>query len=113
MDVISPADRALIDAAIAAGRVRKIPRGISGIDPATGRGWREIGVAMLANNRRAKRLRRCGKPSPVARAQTREGLDRQIRDMRRSGMTFASIAASLGLSKTNVHYRARKMQLPS
>ncbi len=33
MDIVSPADRALIDTAIAAGRIRKIPRGVSGIDP--------------------------------------------------------------------------------
>jgi len=31
MDIITQADRSLIDAAIAAGRVRKIPRGVSGI----------------------------------------------------------------------------------
>jgi hypothetical protein len=66
MNAITPADRALIDAAIAAGRVRKIPRGVSGIDPETGHGWKAIGAAMLANDRRAKRLRRCERQKPDA-----------------------------------------------
>jgi hypothetical protein len=115
MDLITPDDRLLIDAAIAAGRVRKIPRGVSGIDPATGQGWQKIGAAMLANDRRAKRLSRCEEqqPVPVARATTSEGINKQIRAMRRSGMTYDAIGASLGMSKTNVWYHCRKMQLPS
>ncbi len=115
MDIVSPADRALIDAAIAAGRIRKIPRGVSGIDPETGHGWKEIGAAMLANDRRAKRISRCERPLPlpVARAATSEGINKQIRMMRRQGMTYDAIASSLGMSKTNVHYRSRKMQLPN
>jgi hypothetical protein len=115
MDIITPADRALIDAAIAAGRVRKIPRGVSGIDPATGHGWQQIGAAMLANDRRAKRLRRCEKPqpAPIARAATSEDINKQIRTMRRSSMTYDAIAASLGMVKSNVWRRCRKMQLPS
>jgi hypothetical protein len=114
MDIITSADRALIDAAIAAGRVRKIPRGVSGIDPETGHGWQEIGAAMLANDRRAKRLSRCKKlqPAQIARAATSEGISKQIRAMRRSGMTYDAIAASLGMVKSNVWYRCRKMGLP-
>jgi hypothetical protein len=114
MDIITPADRALIDAAIAAGRVHKIPRGVSGIDPVTGYGWKELGAAMLANDRRAKRLDRCEKPQPVpvARATTSEGINRQIRAMRRQGMTYDAIAASLGMVKSDVWRRARRMQLP-
>jgi hypothetical protein len=113
--VMSAEDRALIDAAIAAGKVRKIPRGVSGIDPATGHGWQHIGAAMLANDRRAKRVRRCEKsqPVPVVRAATSEGVDKQIRAMRRQGMTYDAIAASLGMVKSDVWRRARRMQLPS
>ncbi|MBN9067521.1 MAG: hypothetical protein J0H60_14010 [Rhizobiales bacterium] len=115
MDIITPADRALIDAAIAAGRVRKIPRGVSGIDPATGYGWQQIGAVMRANDKRAKRISSCEKPQPVpvARAATSEGIDKQIRAMRRQGMTYDAIAASLGMYKSNVWQRCRKMQLPS
>jgi hypothetical protein len=115
MDIITPADRALIDAAIAAGKVRKIPRGVSGIDPETGRGWQQIGAAMLANDRRAKRISRCEKPrpDPVARAATSEGINKQIRAMRRQGMTYDAIAASLGMVKSEVWRRARRMQLPN
>ena len=115
MNAISPTDRALIDAAIAAGRVRKIPRGVSGIDPATGHGWKTIGAAMLANDRRAKRLRRYGKQEPIAivRAATRDGVNDQIGIMRRAGMTYEAIAASLGMVKSDVWRRARRMQLPS
>ncbi|MGB3897033.1 MAG: hypothetical protein WA973_00585 [Mesorhizobium sp.] len=101
---ISAADRALIDAAIAAGKVRKIPRGVSGIDPMTGHGWKEIGKAMLANDRRAKRLHRTEKPQPVKvkRAATAEGFKAQLRQMRRDGMTYDQIAASVGMVKSAV-----------
>ena len=81
----------------------------------TGHGWQQIGAAMLANDRRAKRISRCEKPrpDPVARAATSEGTNRQIRTMRRSGMTYDAIAASLGMVKSDVWRRCRKMQLPS
>jgi hypothetical protein len=111
MDIITPADRALINAAIAAGRVRKIPRGVSGIDPATGRNWREIRAAMVANNKRGQRIKQV--VVPIVRARTRDGVDEQIRIMRRARMTYDAIAASLGMAKSNVWYRCRKMQLPS
>ncbi|MHA6687775.1 hypothetical protein [Mesorhizobium sp. A556] len=102
-------DRALIDAAIAAGMVRHIPRGVSGIDPTTGHGWREIGKAMLANDRRAKRLNRSEKPQPVKveRADTAEGLKAQLRQMRRDGMTYDQIAASVGMVKSAVWRHCR------
>lgn len=94
-------DRQLIDAAIAAGRVQRIPRGVSGIDPMTGHGWKEIGRAMLANNRRAERLSRA-RPQPVKvqRAATPEGLKAQIRQMRLDGMSYDQIAASVGMAKS-------------
>jgi hypothetical protein len=111
MDIITPADRALIDAAIAAGRVRKIPRGVSGIDPITGRNWMEIRAAIVENNKRGQRVRQG--VVPVVPATTLDGVDEQIRIMRRARMTYDAIAASLGMAKSNVWYRCRKMQLPS
>lgn len=108
---ISLTDRQLIDAAIAAGRVRNIPRGVSGLDPTKGRDWRIIGLAILENNRRAVRLSGSLKPEivKVERAATKEGVDEQIRSMRLAGMSYDAISASLGFAKSHVWRRCRKM----
>lgn len=110
---ISASDRQLIDEAIAAGRVRKIPRGVSGIDPLTGYGWKEIGHTILENNRRAQRFR-APKPQPVKveQATTKEGVNEQIRSMRLAGLSYRDIAASLDMSSTTVFARCQKMSLP-
>lgn len=111
---IQMSDRELIDAAIAAGMVRKIPRGVSGLDPDKGRDWKVIGLAILENNRKARRFR-APKPQPVKveRAATKEGVNDQIRSMRLSGMSYRDIAASLGMSSAAVFGRCAKMDLPS
>lgn len=104
-------DRQLIDAAIAAGMVRKIPRGVSGLDSAKGYGWKDIGTAILANNRRAQRLsRRPERPQlqKVARAATSEGLNAQILAMRNDGLTFDQIGWCLGMAKSGVWRRLKQ-----
>lgn len=107
---ITITDRELIDAAIAAGMVRRIPRGVSGL-PEKGRDWREIGRAILANQQRAARLNRSQEREiqRVERAATKEGVDEQIRAMRAAGMTFDAISASLGFAKSVIWRRCRKM----
>ncbi|HVX37283.1 MAG TPA: hypothetical protein VHC71_13795, partial [Hyphomicrobium sp.] len=74
----------------------------------------EIHAAMLTNQRRGKRIKKAAAASvsPVARATTSEGINKQIRGMRRANMTYDAIAASLGMTKSNVWYRCRKMHLP-
>jgi hypothetical protein len=109
MDIITPAERALIDAAIAAGRVRKIPRGVSGIDPITGRTWAQTRTAMADNKKRGQRIKQG--IVPIVRATTRDGVDEQIRMLRRAGMTYAAIAASLGITKSIAQHRDYKMQM--
>jgi hypothetical protein len=69
-DVLSPQDRALIDAALAAGRVTVVPRGVSGLvayvcDPATGKLVRDDGSAAAPS---AKVRRRSVDPRAGQRA---------------------------------------------
>jgi transposase len=67
-DALTPSERALIDAAVAQGRVTQVPRGVSGLpqyfcDPETGKlvtglgqGWKDVakarGIRMSARRRR-------------------------------------------------------------
>lgn len=110
---IQMTDRELIDAAVAAGMVRKIPRGVSGIDPDRGYGWKEIGIAILANNRRAQRLSRPEKPQlqKITRADTSEGLNAQIRKMRLDGLTFDQIGWCLDMAKSAIWRRCKALGL--
>jgi transposase len=54
-DVLSPIERQLIEAALAAGRVTQVPRGVSGM-PIEGVSWRDRGPEKMRMVKRAERL---------------------------------------------------------
>lgn len=62
---ITPTDRALIDAAIAAGRVQRIPEGVYGIDIVTREPWPDIDAAIRAHRAWIARMASI-KPQPPA-----------------------------------------------
>ena len=53
---IAQSDRALVDAFIGAGRVTRVPLGVSGIDAATGKPWPTIDAAISAHRAWMARL---------------------------------------------------------
>jgi hypothetical protein len=97
------ADRALIDQAVAAGAVRKIPRGVFGIDCTTGRPYPSIEAAIAAHERTVKKCQ----GSHHAFMDER---DRKILECRRAGQSLRDTAAEVGMALSAVHRRFRKMR---
>ena len=101
-DTIPARDRALIDAALTAGRVRHIPRGVSGVEawvwcgetgrirPPNGKKW-----TPFANKKRKR---------PV------NEVNAQIASMWREGASRRAIAAAVHLSDEAVKSRVQQMR---
>lgn len=132
MYAITPHDRALIDEAIAAGAVRHIPLGVSGINWATNAPWPSIDEAISAHEAQTERLRalyqslaakpkrivasKCGRdtgkaPTPrddqrarhTAKQQARASRDERILALHAQGMTYEALARSVHMSKSSVY----------
>lgn len=132
MYAITAHDRALIDEAIAAGAVRHIPLGVSGINWVTKSPWPSVEEAIAAHEAETERLRaiyqslmakpkrivarKCGRdtgkaPTPrdeasarhTARQQARASRDERIIALRAQGLTFDAVAQSIGMSKSSVY----------
>jgi hypothetical protein len=75
-DVLSPEDRALIDAALAAGRVTVVPQGVSGLpvyvcDPATGKLVTGLGHEGWRAARRAEGVRKVARAARLQAVATK------------------------------------------
>ncbi len=103
MYAITEHDRALIDQAIAAGAVRKIPTGVFGIDCATDKPYPSIEAAVAAHEATVNRSRSTGSAPQDER-------DRKIMECRRSGLSLRDTATKVGMALSNVHRRFRKMR---
>ena len=116
----APSDRALIDAAIAAGRVQRIPQGVSGYDIATGQPWSSIQAAIAAHRAWIERL-------PLIQSQPCQPAKRHSCKSRRSelcraharieamfndGATYAQIAKALGFGHATIHRWCKQMGFP-
>lgn len=101
--ILATYDRTLIDRAVAAGVVRRIPAGVFGIDPSTGRPYPSIEAAIAAHE---ATVRTCRAP----RCQTIDERDRKIMECRRSGLTLRETAARTGMALSVVHRRFRKFR---
>jgi len=122
MYAITAHDRALIDQAIAAGAVRHIPPGVSGIDLETGQPWPTVEAAIEAHRVRqeeiAHRLRMVAEKAAASRRRGRGRLpmtpevNRKIIQMWRSGATLAAVAYALDVSATSAIYRRFEMLKP-
>lgn len=96
---LSPEERALIDAAVAEGKVRVIPRGVSGLEPLTPQqlDWKTGGSLAAQKSaetrRRAQRLRQA-----------------QVAHMSGQGMSSRAIAAALVLPLSTVQADLRAIK---
>lgn len=129
MYAITAYDRALIDEAIAAGAVRHIPLGVSGINMATNAPWPSIDDAICAHEqwlqkmaaqdvawRKGQRQRLTlaeqHKPhAPIRDAREAKRTERRnamaernqrIAALKAQGLTFDAVALAVGMSKTAV-----------
>lgn len=117
MYAITAYDRALIDEAIAAGAVRHIPLGVSGINMATNAPWPSIDEAIAAHEAQTERLRAiyqslAAEPqrAPARRSARHAEKQRMMADrneriiaLHAQGMTFEAVAHSVGMSKSSVY----------
>ena len=132
MYAITAHDRALIDEAIAAGAVRHIPLGVSGINWTTNAPWPSIDEAIAAHEAETERLRaiykslvakpkriiarKCGRDAGkaptqrdlasarhTAKQQARASRDESIIALHAQGFTFEAVAHSVGMSKSSVY----------
>lgn len=87
-------DRALIDAAIAAGKVRRFPAGMFALDYTKGINLAEARRANLANRRRV------GLPTGRAHSSKQRPSPTQAAALRDEGLTYDQIAARLGIVKS-------------
>lgn len=115
MYAITSNDRALIDQAIAAGAVRHIPRGVSGIDSLTGEYWPTVEAAIAAHDDLMGRLRALfpgADPAPLVGTGRKlpDDLDRHIITLWRTGLQMRATADRLGVSYATVYRRFRKMR---
>jgi transposase len=120
-DALTPSERALIDAAVAQGRVTQVPRGASGLpqyfcDPATGKlvtglgqGWKD--VAKARGMRMSARRRRLNAAPVVVPA-----IEDRIEAAFKRGDLPRAIAKDLGVNSLKVyrviHALRRKGRLP-
>lgn len=115
MFVVTAHDRTLIDQAIAAGAVRQIPRGVSGIDPLTGEHWPTVEAAIAAHGDLLRRLRALfpgADPVPLVGSGRKlpDDLDRNIMAFRKSGLSLRDTADRLGVSYSTVYRRFQIMR---
>lgn len=115
MYAITSHDRALIDQAIAAGAVRHIPRGVSGIDPSTGQHYPTVEAAIVAHDDLLVRLRALfpgADPAPLVGTGRKlpDSLDRNIMALWKAGLPMRTAADRLGVSYSTVYRRFRAMR---
>lgn len=127
-DVIAASDQALIEAALAAGGVTRVPRGVSGLpqyvcDPQTGKlvtghgeSWKDVsrarGMRMSARRRRMRAAAPGAVASPVEKAPPpiTTTLAVQIRDGLLNGETPSALARRVGTSKRYVCMIAKRLR---
>lgn len=100
----------MIAEAIAAGKLRRIPLGVAGLDPVTQRPWPSFEAALAATER-SREIAACPRlPSPAVRRARRDNWatpekDALIRQMVRDRCSLQQIAARLDVGSTSVIYR--------
>ena len=104
--MIAATDREMIEAAIAAGKVRRIPQGVSGL-ALVGDDWRTIQKNISANQERGRRLQ-----SSVKSSLSPAEVDATIRRLYFAGASYDAIGAAVGLVKSAVWRRCRSLGLP-
>lgn len=114
MNALSPQDRALIEAAVAAGRVTVVPRGVSGLPPMVWDGEanalryvdrsQQPMRAKIAAGYRGRKGPRPPHPDVLARRE-------RLADLHGHGMTVAQIVAETGYSDSLVRLDMSKMKL--
>jgi len=115
MYAITSRDRVLIDQAIAAGAVRHIPHGVSGIDPATGQHYPTVEAAIVAHRDLLNRLRALfpgADPAPLVGTGRKlpDDLDRRIMTLWKVGFPMCATADRLGVSYATVYRRFRALR---
>lgn len=88
-------DRALIDAAVAAGKVRRFPAGMFALDYTKGISLLDARRADLANRRRV------GLPASSPSAGKEQPTPAKAAGLRAEGLTYDQIAARLGIVKSH------------
>jgi hypothetical protein len=96
-------DRKIIDQAVAAGMVRKIPAGVFGIDAATGLPYSSIEAAIAAHE---TTVRKCH----ASHHAPQDERDHEIMQCRRAGLSLRDTSAKIGMALSAVHRRFRKMR---
>jgi hypothetical protein len=103
MYAITAYDRALIDQAVAAGAIQKIPAGVFGIDAATGLPYSSIEAAIAAHE---TTVRKCH----ASHHAPQDERDHEIMQCRRAGLSLRDTSARIGMALSAIHRRFRKMR---
>lgn len=102
---MTPEERKLVDDAIAAGRVRYIPHGVSGLDPAApptfGRHYRPAGK--VTQQPRREIVRR-------ARSDRSKEINDQLRTLLTQGLTYRQMGERIGLAPSAVYNRCQMIR---
>jgi DNA-binding NarL/FixJ family response regulator len=112
---ITITERQLIDDAIAAGRVTKVPQGVSG-QSLHAKSWLEMRNVSHAQYLKIQRLRAAKEREParglLTPRKTGESvvIDERIKIMIGQGLTYQAIGDSMGLSNSAIAKRVRRMK---
>ncbi|WP_454012613.1 hypothetical protein [Aquamicrobium terrae] len=114
-------DRSLIDAAIAAGRVRHIPAGVSAFDPVTRNWWPTVEDAIAAFERSVE-IAEAHLPAapPKLRRQAKarnshwatEETDATLRRLYTAGASYQEMGDAVGVNASVAHRRCKSLSLP-
>lgn len=117
MKQITASDRALIEAALAAGKVTVVPRGVSSQAPGACMTWKEEREQFFKNQRRAALFRASAPTQREQRAATkartadrRASLNAACLAMMAEGLSYRAIAQRLGMAVGPIYVRCQKLK---